>query len=48
LWREQVFGLLLKHHKVDEQTVASMRGWKHSGFNVDTSVRIEANDKAGM
>jgi hypothetical protein len=25
-----------------------MRGWKHSGFNVDNSVRIEAGDHAGM
>jgi hypothetical protein len=25
-----------------------MRGWKHSGFSVDTSVRIERGDKAGM
>ena len=25
-----------------------VRGWKHSGFSVDASVRIEAGDKAGM
>jgi hypothetical protein len=25
-----------------------MKGWRHSGFSVDTSVRIEANDQAGM
>jgi len=25
-----------------------MRGWRHSGFNVDNSVRIEAGDHAGM
>ena len=25
-----------------------MRGWKHSGFSVDNSVRIEHVDKAGM
>ena len=25
-----------------------MRGWKHSGFSVDNSVRIEAGDHTGM
>ena len=25
-----------------------MRDWKHSGFSVDTSVRIEARDHLGM
>jgi hypothetical protein len=47
-WQERVFNLLLDAHKMDEQTVGSMRGWKHSGFGVDSSVRISANDLAGM
>jgi hypothetical protein len=29
-------------------TVGSMKGWRHSGFSVDTSVRIEGGDQAGM
>ncbi|MBD3242073.1 MAG: hypothetical protein GF331_15895 [Chitinivibrionales bacterium] len=33
LWREQVFRLSLDAHKIDEATVAKMRGWKHSGFS---------------
>ncbi|MBD3242075.1 MAG: hypothetical protein GF331_15905 [Chitinivibrionales bacterium] len=47
-WRERVFRLLLDPHKIDEATVGVMRGWKHSGFSIDTSVRIEANDQAAM
>jgi hypothetical protein len=47
-WQERVFALLLDCHKLDEQTVGSMRAWKHSGFSVDTSVRIAAGDQAGM
>jgi hypothetical protein len=37
---------LLDAHKIDEQTVGAMRGWKHSEFGVDSSVRISANDQA--
>ena len=47
-WRERVFRLLIDAHKIDEATAGSMREWQHSGFSVDTSVRIEANDQAAM
>jgi hypothetical protein len=47
-WRERVFALLLDEHKIDEATAGSMRTWPHSGFSVDTSVRIEANDQGAM
>ena len=47
-WQERVFALLLDEHKINDEIAASMRGWKHSGFSVDTSVRIERGDKAGM
>lgn len=47
-WQERVFALLLDSHKIDEVTAGSMRTWPHSGFSVDTSVRIEANDQAAM
>jgi hypothetical protein len=43
-----VFALLLDEHKINDEIAASMRGWKHSGFSADTSVRIERGDKAGM
>jgi len=47
-WQERVFALLLDEHKINGEIAGSMRGWKHSGFSVDTSVRIERGDKAGM
>jgi len=47
-WQERVFALLLDEHKINDEIAASMRGWKHSGFSVDNSVRIEHGDKAGM
>ena len=47
-WQERVFALLLDEHKINDEIAGSMRGWKHSGFSVDTSVRIEAGDKTGM
>jgi len=47
-WQEPVFSLLLEEHKINDEIAGSMRGWKHSGFSVDNSVRIPAGDKAGM
>jgi len=43
-----VFRLLLDEMKINETVAASMRGWKHSGFSVDNSVRIEGGDHTGM
>jgi hypothetical protein len=48
IWQEKVFDLLLDACKIDPDVAANMRGWRHSGFNVDNSVRIEAGDHAGM
>ncbi len=48
LWREKVFSLLLDVGRIDQDIVANMRGWRHSGFSVDISVRIEAADHSGM
>jgi hypothetical protein len=48
LWQEQVFRLLLDEMKINETVTASMRGWKHSGFSVDNSVKIEKGDHTGM
>jgi len=47
-WQERVFAHLLDAHKINDETVGNMRGWKHSGFSVDNSVRIEKGDQAGM
>jgi hypothetical protein len=48
IWQDKVFELLLNEKKIDQETVACMRSWRHSGFSVDNSVRIEANDHAAM
>jgi hypothetical protein len=48
IWQEKVFELLLDACKIDPDLAANMRGWRHSGFNVDNSVRIEAGDHTGM
>jgi hypothetical protein len=39
---------LLDVGRIDQGIVANMRDWKHSGFSVDISVRIEAGDNPGM
>jgi Putative transposase/Transposase zinc-binding domain len=47
-WQERVFCLLLDVCKINAEVVGNMRTWKHSGFSVDNSVRINAGDTAGM
>jgi hypothetical protein len=47
-WQERVFALLLAAHKINDEIIGNMRTWKHSGFSVDNSVRVEKGDKAGM
>lgn len=48
LWEQEVFALLLAEGKIAEDVVANMRSWKHSGFSVDQSMRLEAGDSAGI
>lgn len=48
LWEQEVFALLLAEGKITEEVVANMRSWKHSGFNVDQSVRLERGDQEGV
>ena len=47
-WQESVFELLLSEEKISQEMVESMRQWRHSGFSIDNSVRIGAEDPAGM
>jgi len=42
LWEQEVFGLLLAAGKITEEVVRNIGSWKHSGFSVDQSVRLEA------
>jgi hypothetical protein len=48
LWEQAVFDLLLSEGKITEEVVANIRSWRHSGFSVDQSVRIEAQDNDGL
>ena len=48
LWQQEVFALLLAEGKITEETVANIRSWKHSGFSVDQSVRLQAEDQEGV
>jgi hypothetical protein len=48
LWEQEVFALLLAEAKITEEVVTNMRSWKHSGFSVDQSVRLEAGDQEGV
>lgn len=47
-WQEQVFELLLREEKINEEVVVSMRQWPHSGFSIDHPVRIGEKDPKGM
>jgi len=40
--------LLLAEGKITEEIVANIRSWQHSGFSVDQSVRVEAQDTEGL
>jgi hypothetical protein len=40
IWQDKVFELLLEEKKIDQETVAGMRTWKHSGFSVDTAQKL--------
>ena len=44
IWRGKVFDLLFDKGLLSLDTIESMMGWKHSGFNIDISVRIEKDD----
>ncbi|MBN4074068.1 transposase zinc-binding domain-containing protein [bacterium AH-315-E10] len=48
LWEHKLFALLLRRKKITRAIVRSMRSWKHSGFSLDTSVRIKASDTAAL
>lgn len=48
LFAQKILGLLLARGKIGAEVVENIRSWKHSGFSVDKSVRIEAGDRAGL
>jgi hypothetical protein len=48
LWERKLFDFLLAEGKITQAVVDQMRSWRHSGFSVDHSVRLEAGDTAGV
>jgi hypothetical protein len=48
LWEQEVFALLLAEGKITDEVVQNIRSWKHSGFSVDQSVRLEPGDQEGV
>lgn len=48
LWEHKVFSLLLDEGRIEPALVEQMRSWRHSGFNVDRSVRLAAGDRDGL
>ncbi len=47
-WDQEVFALLLAEGRITEEEEANMRSWKHSGFSVDQSVRLQPGDQEGV
>ena len=47
IWENNVFSLLLEENRIEPAVVRRIRSWRHSGFNVDRSVRLAAGDRAG-
>jgi hypothetical protein len=47
-WKDKVFDLLIRAEKIGEDVLENMRQWEHSGFSIDNSVRLEADDHEGM
>lgn len=48
LFRERTFQALLKAEATNEERVQMLRSWKNSGFRVDASRRLGAEDRAGL
>jgi hypothetical protein len=48
LWEQAVFDLLRREGKITAQVVENIRSWRHSGFSVDQSVKLEAEDGGGI
>ena len=47
-FRREVLALLLARGLLDDDDVGSMLTWRHTGFSVDASVRIDADDRQGL
>jgi len=48
IWRGKVFDIFFEAGLMDLEDIGAMMSWKHSGFSIDTSVRIAADDHDAM
>ena len=48
LWEKAVFKLLLDEGRITHEIIDNIRSWRHSGFSVDHSVRLDAGDTQGV
>jgi hypothetical protein len=48
IWRGKVFDIFYEAGLLDIEDIGSMMEWKHTGFSIDTSVRISADDHEAM
>jgi len=46
--RRRVTRFFIRKGILEEEKAARMLGWEHGGFSLDASVRIEAQDRAGL
>ena len=48
LFRRRVLKMLVGCGKLDEDSAAGLLAWQHSGFSVHNTIRVEAEDAAGV
>jgi len=47
-FQEKTFNMLLTEKKITPEIIQNMQTWEHSGFSIDTSVRLQRNDQDGL
>ena len=48
IFREKMLKMMLKKEVITEERVELLRSWKHSGFNIDSTRRIDAGDRKSL
>lgn len=48
IFREKIFIMLQENNRISDKLIKTMRHWKHSGFSVDNSIKIEKDDYDSM
>ena len=47
IFRANVFEMLKKEDKIDDDLINKRKGWKHSGFSVHNGVKVARDDEKG-